>query len=294
MRAREMIIKLGQMASYELRFEIEKNPIADLWVERMDQRHQWSMDNPDRFYGFDSLSKERQRAHDYIWRCIDTINGHDPVISRPIDDLADQDTLNYLHHIFETYHGQLDRQDNAYWRAAPESVRQALRNLNLAVHRCESLSERCHPMFICTWFGMPKTKTLPMDLKVQFHATGSEFGGVYLTYAEIGKTAEDMANDNDQYMADEMFQPFNHYSADFRVDFYTDSLDTIEKRRCKVSKYFEKNRDFFQKFDITSANDIRIKPIKFKVAQLIYESSNKNCILSQIRQNQYVSSVMLK
>jgi hypothetical protein len=94
------------------------------------------MDNPDRFYGFGTAQQEQQRAVDMIQQCIATINAHDPIIDREFE--YTQDGLNYLHNIFERYHGLLDQQTSEYWLSAPSTVRQALANLNLAVHRCET------------------------------------------------------------------------------------------------------------------------------------------------------------
>jgi len=228
-------------------------------------------------------------------QCIDTVNQHQHIINRTLTSVDDQDTLNYLHNIFELYHGQLDQQTHEFWQSAPDTVQQALANINITVHRCESLRHgRLNPRLVCTWYGMPKIKTLDFSLQDQYGVPGSEFGGVYLNYCEIGKTATDMANDNDRYMANEMFQPFSHYSADFRVDLYTESIDEIAHRQIKTMSYVESNQSFFKKFGVSNANDIRVRPLKFKVAQLVYDSRDKECILSQIRDNQYVQSVTIK
>lgn len=292
---RTMVVKIGKNADFDLHFQIERSPIADLWVERMLLRDRWPMDNPDRFYGFDDFESETRRALTLINSNIDIINDHRPLIDRRLTSVNDQDTLNYLHNIFEKFHGQLDQQGHEFWDQCPDAVRQALADLNINVHRCESLrGGKMLPRFVCTWYGMPKTHALSQEIKQRHGTEGSVFGGVYLNYVEIGKTAQDMAYDDDQYMADDMFQPFNHYSADFRVDFYDDSQSDIDFRRQKTSSYFQKNLDFFSRFGISSADDVRIKPIKFKVAQLMFESNDKEYIISQIRERQYVSSVILQ
>ena len=44
-----------------------------------------------------------------INNCIDIINTYKPgFIEKRLYDTIDQDTLNYLHHIFEVYHGMLN------------------------------------------------------------------------------------------------------------------------------------------------------------------------------------------
>ena len=291
----QMIINLGFNEAASLTFDILDSPVARLWVERMNYRHSWPMDNPDRFYGFNSYEEEQRRALDTMDRCIQEVNQYRSIINRKLTSVTDQDTLNYLHNIFERYHGQLEQQDHEFWKLAPESVRRALAEINITVHHCESLRRgKLYPRFVCTWYGMPKTKTLDTSLQDQYGSSGSEFGGVYLNYCEIGKTATDMAYDNDQYMAAKMFQPFKHYSADFRVDLYSESAAEIEYRQNKTTEYFNTNLNFFRKFNITDSTDIRIQPLKFKVAQLVYEPDEKERIMLQIRANQSVQSVTIK
>ena len=75
-------------------------------------------------------------------------------------------------------------------------------------------------------------------------------GTVYLLYAEIGKTLEDLAFDNDQYIFDNAFKPFRHYSADFIVKFWDSSPDLIELNRKKVKQYYDNHSDFFINKDL--------------------------------------------
>jgi hypothetical protein len=291
----QMIIGLGRTNSVELVFDVLTTPVAELWLDRMSHRHQWSMDNPDRFYGFDSIEQEKHRALSTMQQCIDTVNRYQHIINKELTQVDDQDTLNYLHNIFERYHGQLDQQSHEFWQSAPAEVQRSLALINITVHRCESLrGGSMNTRFVCTWYGMPKTQTLSLELQQQYGVLQSEFGGVYLNYCEIGKTAKDMAYDRDQYMADEMFKPFNYYSADFRVDLYSDSVEAAQQCQQQTAEYVLERKDFFQQFGIDSIDDVRIQPLKFKVAQLVYDSRDVECIISQIRANQYVNSVIIE
>jgi hypothetical protein len=289
-----MTMTLGRHADLDLHFALEKTPIADLWLAKMASRHQWPLDHPDRFYGFDDREVEQQRALQQVRQCVDTINGFRRVIDRQLHSVQDQDTLNYLHHIFEIYHGQLDQQTHELWQQAPIEVRKSLAELNLAVHRCESLRNgTTQPRLVCTWYGMPKKEKLALSLQQDHARDASEFGGVYLNYVEIGKTVLEMAQDNDTYMADTMFQPFTHYSADFRVDFFDDSPDRVTLLRKKTTDFFCQHQDYFLRAGIDTADDVRIRPTKFKVAQLLYESADKDRILKLIRDRQWVESVTI-
>ena len=280
-------IELGD-DNFDLKFQLLDSPITELWVERMQSRQSYTLDDPARFYGFNNQTEEIAIATAMITRCIDTINAYQPIINRQFTTVHDQDCLNYLHNIFERYHGLLDQQTTEYWNNAPDSVRRALANLNIAVHRCETASQGSLPRFVCTWFGMPKIKTLPLDLMSQHGVLTPTWGSVCLNYVEIGKTLEDLAHDNDQYIADIAFKPFNFYSADFNVRFYepTPPLDSMKN-------YYNIHREFFGQRGLTDFNDPRLLPLRFPVAELA-KPYDKEQLLDQIRQRQYVNKVYLQ
>lgn len=281
-------VRLGKQGDLELRFRIHKNPVSELWIERMLQRTAWPLDHPDRFYGFGTPAQEQSRAIGMIRQCIDTINQHQPIINRPFE--YTQDCLNYLHSIFEQYHGLLNQQTSDYWINAPEPVRKALAELNLAVHRCEAAERHNHSRFVCTWYGMPKTHRLAPDLQHVYGTSRIQFGGVYLNYCEIGKTVEDLTQDDDKYISDNAFRPFSHYSADFNVAFYDLDLRTKYGR---VQNYIDQHQDFFVAHNIKSVYNVKAQPLRFPVAQLEYTGS-RDFLLTEIAQRQWVQEVILE
>lgn len=279
-----LAIKLGD-DNFELRFQIRSTPLAQLWLERMSQRHTWPMDNPDRFYGFGTPAQEQQRATTMIQQCIATINAHEPIITREFE--YTQDGLNYLHNIFEQYHGLLDQQTSEYWRQAPDPVRQALANLNLAVHRCETAMAAPCPRFVCTWFGMPKTECLDSVMMTDHGELEIKFGTVYLNYCEIGKTVEDLAHDNDIYIGDDAFRPFGYYSADFNVALYGQDL---KSKLPSMQQYIDQHAKFFVARGIENVYNTQALPLRFPVADLEYTGSREQ-LISQIRSRQLVREV---
>ena len=280
-----MLVTLGQANPLELKFRIRSTPIAKLWVDRMRQRNHWPLDHPDRFYGFGTSAQERDRAVEAIQRCIAVINLWEPIIHRPFE--YTQDCLNYLHNIFERYHGLLDQQTSEYWQQAPNEVRSALAELNLAVHRCESVASGNRPRFVCTWFGMPKVHRLDPGLQGVYGDWRINFGTVYLNYCEIGKTVEDLAHDNDQYIGDDAFRPFSYYSADFNVQFYDRDLSEIYG---SVQRYIDQHRDFFVAHSITSVYNIKAQPLRYPVADIEFDGP-KDELLLQIAQRQWVNKI---
>jgi len=276
----------------ELQFKLLDTPIAKAWIERMQSRETYPLDDPQRFYGFNTPEEEAQRAQKFIVECIDTINSHEPIIDQNDDDIWDQDYLNYLHNIFEQYHGLLDQQDHDYWQSAPDEVRKALANLNIAVHRCESVSHNSPPRFVCTWFGLPKTRRLNKADMKQHGRLDPGFGSVCVNYAEIGKTLEDLANDDDKYIADDAFRPFSHVSADFVVRFFDENPVKISQRTTRMKNYYLQNRNFFFKRGYTLFDDADLLPLRFPVAQLV-ETMSREELLTQIKNNQCISQVSL-
>ena len=270
-----------------LDFDIEQHAVAQEWLAKMRVRHKWPLDNPCRFYGFNSASQARERAEQDLWTCITTINAYQPIITRPWTSIDDQDFLNYLHSIFEQYHGLLDQQDHEWWQQAPYTVKQALANLNVAVHRAESTTRGNSPRVVCTWFGMPKNSRLNSNDMIQYGRLTYEFGGVYVNYVEIGKTLEDLAHDNDQWIGDDAFQPFLRYSADFSIRFY-DAIADI----ALCYRYFESHREFFAARGIQSFDDYRIIPRRYKVAQL-KTTQSREAVLQALSTRQHITDIYL-
>lgn len=285
MQNRYLTVELGQQETITLRFKLRNTPLAKLWLDRMECRHSWPMDHPDRFYGFGTLEEERDRAELYIQQCITTINRHRPLITRPFE--WTQDCLNYLHNIFELHHGLLNQQTSEYWQTASDHERRAIAELNLAVHRCETAMQPLKPRLVCTWFGMPKTHQLDPDLQGVYGDCQIKFGTVYLNYCEIGKTVEDLEKDKDKYISDDAFRPFGYYSADFNIQFYDYDLS---KKYGRIQRYIDEHKDFFLARNITSVYNVRAQPLRFPVADLVY-TGNKEQLIAEISKRQWVKQV---
>ena len=282
-----MILSI-QFTDLESKFKVLDNPIAQLWLERMHQRHAWSLDDPERFYGFNSRQQDEKIALDKMNDCIQQVQARFPEHNRgPVITCADQDSLNYWHHVFETQHGFLEQENKS------DPLTAVLSDLNVAVHRCESVARGNRPRFVCTWYGMPKTKTLTPDLMQQYGTLNPAFGSVCLNYCEIGKTLEDLTQDRDNYISDEAFRPFNHYSADFNVRMHEETADYVADKLVRMQQYYNQHREFFFDQGFTTFQDPRLLPLRFPVAELI-ETMPRDQLLEQIRQRQTVSQVTIQ
>lgn len=226
-------------------YRLRHYPIVDRWIKLVEAANaQYPIDNPARFYGFGSPEHEAKLAVSAINQNIRTINQYQNLVGTELTSVDDQDTLNYLHNVFERYHGLLDKQDTDFWNLAPNDVKQALADLNVNVHRCESVARGNPKRQVTTWYGLPKTETLDKyeyDLFTDTYRSGT----VYLNYVEIGKTFEELAYDNDQYIGDDAFRPFRHFSADFTVKFHSTGEQEFANKSENMLQYYLQNVDFF-------------------------------------------------
>lgn len=272
----------------QLKFRVLDTPLAELWVERMSVRNQYPLDNPKRFYGFNTVEHDERVALEKINQCIFQIKHRYPEIDRePVTTVHDQDSLNYWHHVFETRHGLLGQED------ASDELTPVLADLNIAVHRCESVARGNRARFVCTWYGLPKVKTLSADLMSQYGTLNPGFGSVCLNYAEIGKTLEDLTQDRDNYISDSAFQPFQHYSADFNVRMHEETLLYASDKIVRMRQYFQQHQEFFFEQGYASFDDPRLLPLRFPVAQLI-ETMPRQQLVQEIAKQQYITQVTLQ
>lgn len=281
-----MILSID-LEDLQLKFQVLNTPVADLWIERMQQRNAWPLDDDRRFYGFNSREQDEQFALDKINHLIAQIKLALPEIQRDsVTTVQDQDSLNYWHHVFETQHGFLEQED----RNNPLTA--VLAELNVAVHRCESVALGNRPRFVCTWYGMPKTKTLPVEI-MNYGTTNPAWGSVCLNYCEIGKTLEDLSRDRDQYISDEAFRPFRHYSADFVVRLFEESADAVGAKMNAMLDYYQQHQEFFFERGYTTFYDPRLLPLRFPVAQII-ETQSRTDLIQAIAQRQHITKVTLQ
>jgi hypothetical protein len=226
-------------------FALRDYRIVQEWAERVKYAQKlYTIDDPARFYGFGPIERQKADAIYRINQCVDIINKRVPIINRRLTYVEDQDTLNYLHSIFEKYHGLLGMQDGEYWQNAGPEVKQALADLNIAVHRCETVARGAEPRHVVTWFGMPKTEMYRYKDYEDF-AYLWDAGTVFLNYVEIGKTMEDLYNDNDQYISRDAFKPFRHWSADFVVRYSPQTLEQCRAKRSAITKFYYDHEKFF-------------------------------------------------
>lgn len=263
-----------------LDFKLRETEIAYKWVERVltAQSLGYQIDNPDRFYGFGSKEQQTHNVLSEINKLIDKLETFWRIpIGRRLTDINDQDTLNYLHHIFEVEHGLLGAK-----KLNPQ-FQKHIGHLNVLVHCCESVQRGGYPRHVVTYYGLPKEKTLDADDYKSF-AADAKFGTVIINYVEIGKTLQDLMMDNDSYISAEAFRPFKNYSADFAVLFYEINGTQFYTA---VQEYFIKNQLHFENLGY-SWGELEKSIGTLQVADLEHPTNN---ILKDIETRQFVKAV---
>lgn len=265
----------------EVKYRLLDHDVVQRWAQLVEvSKEQYPIDDPGRFYGFGSVEAQEADALQRISRCIGRIKMYDIPVERRLYDVRDQDTLNYLHNIFERHHGLLDQQADG----VDPGLRAVLCDLNLLVHRCESVARGARPRHVVTWYGMPKICRYTADDFTRF-TDRVEFGTVFLNYAEIGKTIEHLSVDRDDYIGDDAFQPYRHYTSDFVVKFWENTDDEMHETRQRVYDYYHRNQEFFQQRGI-EWGDARLSTGSLPVARLDQPLS-----LEELEPRQWVRSV---
>lgn len=285
-------IEFGQHRdSFILSFRIRDTDLARRWVKkvRAAQRLRYPIDEPERFYGFNSPKKEQQHALDHVNQQISTINSYRRIIDRELKTINDQDTLNYLHNIFERYHGLLDQQQqNEFFRNAPDDVKKALATLNTAVHRCENVDRGNSKRAVVTYYGLPKKHALE-SADYDLIERDWKFGTVHLCYVEIGKTLLDLSQDNDVYIGDDAFRPYYFYSADFVMQFNDSDPTKTQATERRMWRYYDQHREFFESRGYHRDHPA-LKMGVFPVADLV-SSLDQEAIVRHLRSRQRVNRV---
>lgn len=275
---------------FDLIFKLHDSSIVKKWSKKLLMGiSNYNIDDKERFYGFNTIEEETEKALTFINHCIDTINDDKKIIEKKLNSINDTDTLNYLHHIFETYHGLLDHQNSLFWNSLKPETKKALSNLNIAVHRVENVIYGNEKRLVVTYFGLPKDSFFTKN-DFKFLERNYKFGELYINYVEIGKTIEDLYRDNDTYIEPEAFQPLQRYSADFTIFFFDTDISTHKELLKNCKTYFNKNYKFFNNLGYPNY-DKNLHPGKIKLGNLIF--NNKDEIINKIKDRQYVKKVTL-
>lgn len=277
-------------SDYDLVFDLLDIDLAQRWLEHLDLfvRAGQPWDDPKRFYNFPKSEYTHDRVVEQLRYLTEIIKSHAPhIIDRHIGTSLCQDDLNYLHHVFEVYHGGYDQQDhNDFFRSAPAQVQQALADLNIWIHRYETLGGI--PRFVGTWRCKPRRDCFTQE-DFKLFSLHEEWGDLRINYCEIGKTLYDLWHDHDQYIDPTGFQPHHHYCFDFTVRFSHYAASHWQNIEHKVWKYYDAHSDFFRSRGY-QRHDPRLALGGITIAKL-RSDSEKSDVIAHIADHQIMKSI---
>lgn len=280
------ILRLSKKEDYsdtfDLEFDLIPSKFLTKWIDRYHEACQRNdkISEPWAFYNLNS-DWDDQKLIDFINEKIDACNNLVPgMFKRKINDIKDQDTLNYIHSVFELHHGQLDEWKQNPLFAGRSELRDLLSHINQAVHRTESHESSKYIRIV--YFDLPKTKTFDNEDYALF-TNKKEFGGLYTLYADVGKNLESLARDNDDHHHD--FVPNFHYSVDCTVRFYDSA-----SQKDLYNKFLTDNWEYFSNKGY-SKNDPRLTTGNIKLGQLVYR--DQQTILDTIKNYNHMQNFFL-
>ena len=288
-----LIVRLSQKDNYkntfDLRFKLENNSFVLKWIDRLlaAQQRQDPISEPWAFYNLNS-EWNSDRIIEFINYHIDKCNELVPgMFDKKLSRTDDQDTLNYLHSVFELHHGQIDSwKTNELFKKHPNQLRESLSHINQTIHRAEQKFNGSGYLRI-VYFDLPKKFTFSNE-DYKLFTNVVEFGSAYSMYCDVGKNLESLSQDEDIYHHD--FVPNIHYSADFWILFFDRNNDEAEKKKLSYQNFYEKNKEYFESQGYYK-DDPRLTTGFIKLAQLIYTDKQK--LLEQISKYNNIQSVFL-
>ena len=282
----------NSVTDYDLFFKLSDLDIAQRWLEQVqifiDHKQPW--DDTQRFYNFPNTVWNQESTAKKIQQLCKVINNHSPgLITVPNLSSITQDELNYLHNIFERYHGLYDQQaSNQFYINAPIEVQRALGDLNIWIHRYESLGGI--PRFVMTWRDKPGR--LPIhDTDFQHFTLAEEWGDLRLNYCEIGKPLYDLWHDNDRYISAEAFKPQHWFAFDFTVRFTSHNASYFNQVENQIWTYFDQHTDMFSTLGYEK-HDPKLALGAITVAKL-QQHQPHDVIMQMIDQHQIVKSISI-
>jgi hypothetical protein len=257
--------------TYDLNYNFLDNSFVSKWIDRyrFSQSRGDDISTRDQFYGLNS-EWTAEKTISIINERVDQINQLVPsLIDRKVNDINDQDTLNYLHSFFERYHGKVDAWlSDPWWQDKPRELRPIWSDLNNYIHRLEGYRNgNPTPRIKVCWYDTPKIKTFDPEDYALFE-TGHRFGYMYSLYADVGKDIRSLAYDEDDHHLD--FVPPTYYSADFHLRFQTESQEKINEVETRCRSFYNQNSNYFisKGFD---ADDPRLVMGSIPISKLDYD-----------------------
>jgi len=175
------------------------------------------------------------------------------------------DSMNRLHRYFEDLQGEAWGL-SSYYKVADYETKYAIRQLNDLCHEMESYitsyrkskyqPEWIRPSQITTWLQAPRKNLLDQDYKLFLNNKFDRVcGGVYLHWAQVGKTHIEVFRDEDGKDVDDVIcstiNSLKYYSGEFDIEWAKDVTESVAPwhKQEQIDFYAWLNRNGFDAKD---------------------------------------------
>lgn len=219
---------------FNLVFECENDYTTKLWIEQLKKflKLDSNAKLETRWAGFNLKRRSKPILIDKLQRCIDTINNswlnsefQYSIDVKNIPQSYPVEIHNIVHHHFEILMGQV-WSPSKWYKLMEEredwKLIDAVRGLNDLSHELEAF-DSFQPL-LCTTFWHPngvEKIPVPNEANAGFQLQ-QEFGAVYLHYAQLGKTWQEVCWDRDEEIFESNISPTSLISGEFDISFYND------------------------------------------------------------------------
>jgi hypothetical protein len=202
--------------------DLYRNDFVSRWARLFDQTAaQCAINQSESF----SCNLTEAQTQERLIASIDAINRFlkRVFIDRPDQiNWEDQDWYNYLHVKFEQLSGEFGSPTRLF-AIAPETIKEAIRNLNFYVHRLEVRPYGRMPWYIS--FDKNCYARLPLETKdYDLFQNSIQSGQAFIHYAELGKTTIDLYENNlpTDYAG---LKNLHYYSAEILLHLGSDDIE---------------------------------------------------------------------
>ena len=189
----ELVVYLGVNSETSFTVNLYNNKFVNKWLDEL----QWCLDNCkfNQHEAFADMQTLEKSAEMLLASC-NTINSYLKEFIKIEQNILEQPQpyFNYLHTKFEELNGPFDSPTRLF-RIAPLPLKNAIRNLNLLTHRCESKKAPATNLYIS--FDKDQYRRHALETEdYDFFKFDSDPGTLFLHYVELGKEFLDLFEDS--------------------------------------------------------------------------------------------------
>ena len=283
-------IKILEKNSYDLYFKVDNHPMAKLWIIKLQDSLNKNFTLETIFGAFNLERSSKKVLVKKIKNCIDIINNSFlnkkyNYFIEPIKGNYNVDEHNRIHHHFEILMGQVWNLSDWYekiYASGDLKLLNAVRGLNDLTHQIYAIKFNV-PYLNTTFLNDDITKDELPNESDDYFVLESNFGDVFLHYAQLGKTLIETILDNDKEIHESNISSLRLLSGEFDISFG----DILKNKRKTINKIFtkikEKGKDPYDK---------TLRLGRLKVGSIILQDK-KEKILDNICKNDQILSISI-